>query len=43
MISVTPVRMSLEDYFLTQLEGEAGTSIQAEAGESARSHVVRSG
>jgi ABC-2 type transport system ATP-binding protein len=43
LISVTPVRMSLEDYFMTQLEGHAGTSIPAEAGEGPRSHVVRSG
>jgi hypothetical protein len=35
--------MSLEDYFMTQLEGQGGTSVQAEAGEGARSHVVRSG
>lgn len=43
LISVTPVRMSLEDYFLTQL-GEnkgAGADTEPGAGEDARSHVVR--
>ena len=43
LISVTPVRMSLEDYFLTQLgeHKEAGAGTEAGAGEDARSHVVR--
>jgi ABC-2 type transport system ATP-binding protein len=43
LISLTPVRMSLEDYFLTQLEEdkEAGAGTEPGAGQNARSHVVR--
>ena len=43
LISVTPVRMSLEDYFLTQLgdHKEAGVDSAPGAGEDAGSHVIR--
>jgi ABC-2 type transport system ATP-binding protein len=39
LISLTPVRMSLEDYFLTQLEEGVETGVQADSGAGFHNHV----